>query len=319
MKDWENLIADEDRIIGTHYTPGRAGHKIDKVVIHHNAGVLSIADCYNTWQTRPASAHYQVETGGRIGQLVHDADTAWHAANLLANQTSIGVEHANSGGAAQDWPISGETIDAGAHLVAAICRYYGLGRPQWMVNVFPHKHFGQTACPYHLADTYLNTYMAKAQAWYDSMTKGTAAPTATVDAKTPTDRQGLLTVDGVPGPATQARLEQVMGVTINGVDEPHEPAFEKLQAFLNTVVSKTDIKNLTGKDALDVDGVAGPATWKVLQYWIWNVRHDLVKAFMPSADTMPDWVDGIPGAATWKALQTCLNGSWAGSGKLLAK
>ena len=92
MKNWDTLEADENLLMNTHYTPGRSGRNIDKIVIHHNAGNLSIAGCYNLWQTREASAHYQVDANGRIGQLVWDADTAWHADDWDANITSIGVE-----------------------------------------------------------------------------------------------------------------------------------------------------------------------------------------------------------------------------------
>ena len=95
MKNWDTLEADENLLMNTHYTPGRSGRNIDKIVIHHNAGNLSIAGCYNLWQTREASAHYQVDANGRIGQLVWDADTAWHADDWDANITSIGVEHAD--------------------------------------------------------------------------------------------------------------------------------------------------------------------------------------------------------------------------------
>lgn len=64
MKNWDTLEADENLLMNTHYTPGRSGRNIDKIVIHHNAGNLSIACCYNLWQTREASAHYQVDANG---------------------------------------------------------------------------------------------------------------------------------------------------------------------------------------------------------------------------------------------------------------
>ena len=177
--DFENLQADVNLIMNKHYTPGRAG-KIDKVVIHHNAGNLTVEDCYRVWQTREASAHYQVETSGRIGQLVNDWDTAWHAGS--ANPTSIGIEHANDGG--DDWTVSPACLESGAHLVAAICRYYGLGRPAWKVNVFPHSYFNATACPGALQGSQLDAYMARAQQWYDAMGGGTA-PSAPPSAPTP--------------------------------------------------------------------------------------------------------------------------------------
>lgn len=169
MKDWTALEADETRILSTHYTAGRAGRTIDKIVLHHNAGNLSIADCYAVWQTREASAHYQVDASGRIGQLVWDADTAWHAGSWDANVTSIGIEHADI--SSSPWRISDATLDNGAHLVAALCHAYGLGRPQWGVNVFPHSHFSATACPASIQSDQRDAYMRRAQAWYDNNTE----------------------------------------------------------------------------------------------------------------------------------------------------
>ena len=75
--DWLNLIADEDMILKKNFTVGRAGKNINKIVVHHNAGTLTIKGCHDVWQEREASAHYQVEREGRIGQLVHDKDTTW--------------------------------------------------------------------------------------------------------------------------------------------------------------------------------------------------------------------------------------------------
>ncbi|BAQ30517.1 N-acetylmuramoyl-L-alanine amidase [Bifidobacterium scardovii] len=183
MKNWDTLEADEDMILTTHYTPGRSGRKIDKVLVHHNAGNLSIAGCYSVWQTREASAHYQVDANGRIGQLVWDADTAWHAGNWEANLTSIGIEHADI--STNPWKVSDATLDNGAHLVAALCKHYGLGRPAWGVNVFPHSAFSSTECPASLYGSQKDAYMAKAQAWYDSMTGGKPAPKPSTPAPAP--------------------------------------------------------------------------------------------------------------------------------------
>lgn len=168
MKSWENLEADEDLILSTHMTKGRQGCKVDKIVLHHNGGNLTGKGCYDVWQTREASAHYQVAADGRITQLVWDTDTAWHTGDWPSNLTSIGVEHADI--STDPWGISEATLDNGAHLVAALCKHYGLGRPQWGVNVFPHSHFSATACPASIAGGQNAAYMAKAQAYYDSMT-----------------------------------------------------------------------------------------------------------------------------------------------------
>lgn len=168
--DWNNVVADETKLLTVHYTPGRT-QKLRGIVLHHNAGNLSIQDCYNVWQSREASAHYQVDINGRIGQLVNDDDTAWHAGS--ANPWSIGIEHANN--QFGPWTISDATLEAGAHLVAALCKYYGFGRPEWMVNVFPHSYFMATACPGEIAGSQNAAYMSRAQEWYDAMVNGTDA------------------------------------------------------------------------------------------------------------------------------------------------
>lgn len=169
--DWLNVEPDVYRLLNKHFTPGRGGRKIKYIVRHHNAGVLTIDGCWEVWQTREASAHYQVENSGRIGQLVNDSDTAWHAADLVRNQESIGIEHANCGGANQDWPISDLVIKQGARLAAALCLYYDLGRPEFGTNIRDHRETGQTSCPYHLArgGKYHGPWMAEAQRFYDEL------------------------------------------------------------------------------------------------------------------------------------------------------
>lgn len=171
--DFEKLEADVTMIIPCHYTAGREGRSIDKVILHHNAGDLTVEDCYRVWSNREASAQYQVESNGRIGQLVNDWDTAWHAGDWDANVTSIGIEHADC--SSDPWRISDECLESGAHLTAAVCKMYGLGRPAWGVNVFGHSDFSATACPASLAvgGADHDRYMQRAGEWYDAMVGGT--------------------------------------------------------------------------------------------------------------------------------------------------
>lgn len=178
--NWDTLAADVNMILTKHFTTGRQGAKINKIVIHYNDGNLTTEGCYSVWQTRAASAHYQVESTGRIGQLVWDANTAWHAGNWAANISSIGIEHANLSGGV----VSAACLDAGSHLTAALCVKYGLGRPQWDVNVFPHRRFSSTSCPGQLYGSQKDAYITRAQEWYDSMVGGSSAPAA-VDPSVP--------------------------------------------------------------------------------------------------------------------------------------
>lgn len=172
MKDWMSVLPDKVKLMNKHYTPGRGGREIKYIVRHHTAGVLTTEQVWNVWQSRAASAHYIVEPDGTIGQLVWDRDTAWANAHLRANQESLTIEHSNNGGAAAGWPISDATLREGARLVAALCRYYKLGRPQYGVNVFDHRDFYATSCPHHLANggKYHDEYMREAQRFYDELT-----------------------------------------------------------------------------------------------------------------------------------------------------
>ena len=203
MKDWKNLEADVNKLLTKHYTKGRGGYKVEFVVVHYNAGNLTINGCYSVWQTREASAHYQVEDDGDIGQLVWDGNTAWHAGDWVANCKSIGIEHANL----KDGTITEATLDNGAHLVAAICIDYGLGRPEWGKNVFPHKHFSATSCPGQIYGKQKSAYIKRAQYWYDKMT-GADVPDE------PEAEDEKLTVDGLWGPKTTLRLQQVIGAPV---------------------------------------------------------------------------------------------------------
>lgn len=175
MKNWNSLDADINLLLDNHYSKGRQGRRIDKIVLHHNAGNLSVRGCFETWQTRQASAHYQVQSDGLIGQLVWDGDTAWHAGDWEANLTSIGIEHADV--SSDPWRISDACLENGAHLVAALCVYYKLGHPQWGRNVYGHSHFSPTECPASLAGNQRAAYMARAGYWYDQMSGNKPAPT----------------------------------------------------------------------------------------------------------------------------------------------
>lgn len=171
MKNWLTLEPDRYKIMNKHYTPGRAGSKIECVVVHHNAGVLSIDQIWDVWQTRQASAHYQVQSDGQIGQLVNDWDTAWHAANQYTNQRSIGIEVSNCGGPNQDWPITDTAIREAGRLIAAVCLNKNLGRPVSGNNVRYHREFTTTSCPYHLAPggKYNKALIGEAQRFYDEL------------------------------------------------------------------------------------------------------------------------------------------------------
>lgn len=185
-----------------HFTRGRNGQRVQCVVIHHNAGVLSIKQIWDVWQSRAASAHFQTESAGRIGQLVWDRDCAWHAANAWINQTSIGIEVSNSGGAAQNWPITDTAVVQSARLAAAVCWHFKLGRPVAGKNLRWHREFTGTSCPYHLAPggKYHRRFMDEAHRFYDLMAAGAVHP------------NGELKHAGAPAPQPRKEPKDVLTI-----------------------------------------------------------------------------------------------------------
>lgn len=196
MKNWFTVEPDVTKIMNKHFTPGRAGAKIEYITRHHLAGILTTEQTWNVWQTRQASAHYVVENSGRIGQLVWDRDTAWSNANAWSNNRSIAIEHSNSSGN-PSWSINDTVIREGARLAAALCWYYKLGRPQFGKNIRDHREFTGTSCPHHLAagGKYHDAWMRHAQEHYDWMVanpNGKPATPAPIDYSKPATPEGPL-------------------------------------------------------------------------------------------------------------------------------
>lgn len=128
--------------VGGHMTAGRQGQKIDRIVIHHNASTADVIP--GVWQTRQASAHYQV-TPNAIRQCVDEGNTAWHAGNWAMNLRSIGIEHLNSTGA-PSWQVSPKTIERSAQLVADICNRYDISIDR--EHIIKHSEVPRaTSCP----------------------------------------------------------------------------------------------------------------------------------------------------------------------------
>lgn len=268
--DWKNLVADKQMWLTAHFYEGRAA-TIDRVIVHHNAGRLTTEGCYSVWQAREASAHYQVEADGTIGQLVHDRDTAWHCPGQ--NARSIGVEHANSGFG--PWTVSAETLDAGAHLVAALCLYYGLGRPTWGVNVFGHRDLYQTTCPGELGvgGSQHDEYCRRMGEWYDAMAGGSPAPSAPArkPAQKPSRRQ--VAVDGKWGRETTLALQEHYGLYADGIVSGQNSSFKGISAGClygsfewvpGGGSGSPTIKALQRTVGAAADGFVGPDTWRAL-------------------------------------------------------
>jgi N-acetylmuramoyl-L-alanine amidase len=76
----------------TNYWEGRGGASIDFIVIHYtDISYERTLRAFNILES-DVSAHYVIRGDGHIAQIVHEADTAWHAGNVYYNLHSIGIE-----------------------------------------------------------------------------------------------------------------------------------------------------------------------------------------------------------------------------------
>jgi hypothetical protein len=118
--------------------------------------------------------------------------------------------------------------------------------------------------------------------------------------------------DGIRGPVTIGRWQQVMGTPVGKViSTPKSTLIAHDQAFLNSVVGASHIHDLTGKSALVVDGDEGPLTIVVRQFWLYNTQAPAVLGRAARADDF----DRVAGPETTRLHQHALNGARSASGK----
>ena len=186
--------------------------------------------------------------------------------------------------------------------------------PYWGGGALVHQYTEDGYLPGY--SSHLDLDRLRDRAAWDAMIGGghvTVSAPAASPAPTAIDGQQRLDEDGEMGPATIARFQQVMGTPIDGeLDDDGSPAVEAFQQFLNAVVGADAQQQLNGAPALDVDGIAGPATWRTFQYLVmaWHPE------YVPADWDFGDWIDGEAGEATIRALQRALNNSHANSGHL---
>lgn len=122
------------------YSQGREGLAPDRIVLHHwgadGQSHDGVVDFFTRGPGSGTSAHYVV-SAGRITQICHDYDTAYHAGNWQINLRSIGIECRPE--------ASEEDVRTVAELVRRI-------RSEWgNLPLSVHSDYYPTACPgrYH--------------------------------------------------------------------------------------------------------------------------------------------------------------------------
>jgi hypothetical protein len=109
-----------DRITDTGHVTNTAYRKTS-VTFHHNGGRLSLDGIYQVWRQRRASAHFQVDSQGNVGQYVDVRMYAWATGNTEGNKRTISIEQANKTTRAQVGGRGGDVeVGGSARCLAAL-------------------------------------------------------------------------------------------------------------------------------------------------------------------------------------------------------
>lgn len=143
-------------------------HLKTMVTLHHNAAILSHEGVLNTWKTREASAHFDVDGSGNVAQYVKVDEYAWATGTTQGNNNSISIEMCNSAVGGM-WPVADVTWHSAARLAGWLFAHVIGSRPDGSTLV-PHHHWYSTACAGPYMDTVWTKVIAAAQQYYDEFT-----------------------------------------------------------------------------------------------------------------------------------------------------
>lgn len=224
-------------------------HRKTKVTIHHNAGRLSHEGILKVWQTRPASAHFDVDALGAVAQYVEMNEYAWACGSTNGNQQSISIELCNAGTGGV-WPVSEITWMSGARLTGWLFAKVIGERPS-SANVVPHNHWKPTVCAGPYMAEIFGQFISVAQQAYDFFKQGGSAPPPPPSPGDKSlsqladeviaghwgnnpERANRLRAAGHDPAAVQAEVNRKLGGNVGGIPAPARKTNEQLaQEVLN--------------------------------------------------------------------------------------
>lgn len=125
---------------------------IDKITIHHCAGVLSLYTLGRIFANpdRDASSNYGIDVNGKVGMYVEEKDRAWTSSSWANDNRAVTIEVSNSaiGG---EWPVSAASYNTLINLCIDICQRNGIKKLIYTGdangNLTEHRYFSATLCP----------------------------------------------------------------------------------------------------------------------------------------------------------------------------
>ena len=129
---------------------GRNGNKITRIIPHHMAGNLTIAQFNNIMASgRQMSPTVAVFTDGTVCAYVPEECRPWTTGGWTADCCALTLEIANDGGAETGWHISDKAYNKAVLIMAEWCKRYGID-PVYTYRgngINMHRDWAATECP----------------------------------------------------------------------------------------------------------------------------------------------------------------------------
>jgi hypothetical protein len=152
-------------------------YKKTSVTFHHNGGNLTHAGVLSVWKTRPASAHFDVDSQGRVAQYVQVQEYAWAVGNRGGNESSISIEMADKT-FNPHWEVADVTWQEAARLAGWLFAHVIKNTPT-KDNVHYHHEWSSTECPGPYMDSIRSQVLVEVQKWYAHYTESdTSSPSS---------------------------------------------------------------------------------------------------------------------------------------------
>lgn len=289
-----SLITATYKAHSNNYSVGRSGRKIEKVTIHHMAGVLTAKQCGSIFQngSRSASSNYGIGKNGEIALFVDEANTSYADANWDSNCKSVTIECSNNktGG---DWTVSDTVLNSLINLIADIFKRNGIKKAIKGETITWHSMYSATACP----GNYLRSKMDYIVEEVNKKLGNSTNNSTSTDKKEETKHK--IDVDGLWGTDTTKKAQEVFGTTVDGKVTDQRKEYKAKNPGLISFEWLSEpssygselIRAIQKKVGANVDGWIGTETIKKMQKWLGTIQDGYVSSPSPMVKAFQKWLN----------------------------
>ena len=289
-----SLITATYKAHSNNYSVGRSGRKIEKVTIHHMAGVLTAKQCGSIFQngSRSASSNYGIGKNGEIALFVDEANTSYADANWDSNCKSVTIECSNNktGG---DWTVSDTVLNSLINLIADIFKRNGIKKAIKGETITWHSMYSATTCP----GNYLRSKMDYIVEEVNKKLGNSTSNSTSTDKKEETKHK--IDVDGLWGTDTTKKAQEVFGTTVDGKVTDQRKEYKAKNPGLISFEWLSEpssygselIRAIQKKVGANVDGWIGTETIKKMQKWLGTIQDGYVSSPSAMVKAFQKWLN----------------------------